>query len=499
MSNNGFEKNTPNMDERFKIEVSEQGEINPDKIRAELKELDGLVESFSANSLVSEASRESGLSEEEVGKIAQKNGEISRISKVSKGLKQKLGVAALLGATLIASMPAKAEAQEIQETEDRTVAAEPASRRERVEFGFDNLKRAPLIDENGLETTAPKKEFGLDINVIEQATYGNFEANYWIDQLGETKDVAVIQSTMDHYYLFCPQGTVNRWGDGWLNKFVLRLFVQRAYDLRDKLSSDQMNQLETILADAAREETFILDGKCGLNPGNSCSEDGISEVAAMSWLLNSFPKIAAKIGVDYLHNLQKKYLKLAFSTENGWYSLVKEETQDGVHIVVHNHDQQSAVYAGIIMIYLNLALEAYNESGNPVPSYYKEKWLIDNIVDMFRWQQSVSTTDGRSYLNACKGIDGSMQSCADINTTNAIPQVIPSGRLIHNLIEAGIIPPDAIKQDAYDFRLFDERYAAPGNMSNRGRQADFNSDNGEFTPKFVEQEVARIVRRRLGR
>ena len=51
----------------------------------------------------------------------------------------------------------------------------------------------------------------LEANSMSRAGYGAVEANYWMDQLGFTRDPAVIQDAMDRYYMFAPEGMPRRW------------------------------------------------------------------------------------------------------------------------------------------------------------------------------------------------------------------------------------------------------------------------------------------------
>ena len=310
-------------------------------------------------------------------------------------------------------------------------------------------------------------------NVWTRATFGSGEANYWVDRLGFASDPAVVQDALDHYYTQCPEGTTQRWGNGWLSKFVANLLAIRGWNLWSQLSSQQQSQLNDVLADAVNESTFRVDMTCGLDPWNSCSEDFVSFLSLVSRVKNFYPTVVARVGVNYLSLLEKKYFSLVFTTEDGYYSLVREETLDGVHVIMRNHKEQSAVYSGDLLNYTNLAIESYSLAGNRVPLIFQNQQILDNIKDMFSWLQSVSTTDGSQYLVSCMSYQGNLVSCGDVSVTNAIPQVIPAGRLIHNLFgDSGFTP------GMYEYRLFDTSYSA-GNMWNRGRQADYNLDNRE--------------------
>ncbi|MCX7616107.1 MAG: hypothetical protein N2Z68_01810 [Patescibacteria group bacterium] len=319
-----------------------------------------------------------------------------------------------------------------------------------------------------------------EVNNVSRSSYGAVEANYWMDQLGFTRDPAVIQDAMDRYYMFAPEGMPRRWGDGWLSKFVASLLAIRAWDIRDKLTEPQKSQLNEILTDAIREETFRLDMTCGIDPWNSCSEDFVSYLALLSRVKNLYPTVAEKAGIGYVSSLERKYLELTFSTDKGYYSLVREQTQDGMRVLMHNHGEQSAVYTGLLLIYLNHTLRAYSLANNPLPDYFCQDWLMANIRDMFGWLQSVSTSDGLSFLNSCLNAEGNLVSCSDMKVANAVPRVIPAGRLMVNLVTSGVFKTEEIfSLHEYHYRFFDTTYNG-GNISNNGRRADYNLDNQEF-------------------
>jgi hypothetical protein len=325
-------------------------------------------------------------------------------------------------------------------------------------------------------------------NVWQRANFGNAEANYWVDQLGTTQDVAVIQDTLDHYYTQCPDGTTNSWGNGWLSKFVANLLAIRGWNLRSQLTENQENQLSSVLADAVNENTFRLDSRCGNDSWNSCSEDFVSFLSLISRVKNFYPEVVSRVGSQYLDLLEQKYLRLVFTTENGWYSLVSEQTLDGKHVIMRNHGEQSAVYSGLLLIYLNDGLSSYSLAGNRVPLWFQQDWLLSNIRNMFGWLQSVSTSDGSSFLNSCMNIQGNLVSCGDVSVTNAIPQVVPAGRLIHNLFGD-----NSFAAGTYEYRIFDTSYTA-GNVWNHGRQADWNLDNREFSITWAPRTPRRHIR-----
>jgi len=323
-------------------------------------------------------------------------------------------------------------------------------------------------------------------NVWTRANSGAVEANYWVNQLGgiatgNFNGPTTIQYALDHYYTQSPEGTELQWGNGWLSKFIGSELAIRGFENWSQLTDSQKNKLEDVLADAVSEDTFRLDSDCGINPWNTCSEDFISFTALISRVKNFYPNVVSRVGVEELNRIEKKYLSLSFSISNGYYSLVREQTEDGVHVLARNHSGQSAVYTGVLLIYLNHAIEAYSRVGNPVPNWYKD--ITPTVLDIFRWLQSVSTPDDSYYLNNCLR-SGVLVSCGDIYTANAIPQVIPAGRLIHNLFgeSEGVFP-----FGKYSYRFFDADYTG-GNISNFGRQADYNLDNKEFL--FVWEVVA---------
>ncbi len=316
-------------------------------------------------------------------------------------------------------------------------------------------------------------------NTWTRANFGVGEANYWVDQLGFA-GVAEVQDALNHYYTQCDPGTSERWGDGWLSKFVANLLAVRGWNCWSQLSDQQQAQLVDVMTNAVDESTFRLDTSCGLDPWNSCSEDFVSFLSLISRVKNFYPQVVERVGANYLDLLEQKYLRLVFTTDNGYYSLVREQTLDGVHVLMHNHGEQSAVYSGAaVMVYTNLAIESYSLAGNRTPLYFQQQEVLNNIRDMFSWMQTLSTPDGTAFLNNCMNYQGNLVSCGDVNVTNAIPQVIPAGRLIHNLFgDSGFIP------GMYEYRLFDTSYTG-GNLWNRGRQADWNLDNNEFTIHWV--------------
>jgi hypothetical protein len=439
----------------------------------------------------------------------------SVLKKLGRGLKKKIGASLLAGASIV-GVPAGAETVKSSGPSREEARLTEIAPEQQAGFSEDELKNLQELQgriETGKATESEIVAYKeLVARAMEQArdtdplgndwsshreSFGSGEANYWVDRLGGLKtesseNLAIIQDALDRYYTQSPEGTSERWGNGWLSKFVANELAIRAYELRERLSEEQKNKLYDVLADAVRDETFKLDSKCGIEPGNSCSEDFISFLALISRVKNLYPEVVDRVGIDYLNNLERKYLHLAFSAENGGYSLAREATEDGTHTLMLNHGEQSAVYSGLLLIYLNHAIQAYQMSENRVPNFYRDQWLKDTIRDMFSWLQAVSTSDGSSFLNACKGIDGSLRSCADVKITNAIPQVIPAGRLMANLVKSGIFKEEEIfPSDKYQYRLFDPIYSA-GNMGNRGRQADFNLDNKEFD--IIWEEIHRIRR-----
>jgi len=329
-----------------------------------------------------------------------------------------------------------------------------------------------------------------------RADVGAGEANYWIDQLGaiamgKMDGPATIQYTLDHYYTMAPEGVAYRWGNGWLSKFVANLLAVRGYELREQLTTEQNGQLNDVLTDAVRDDTFRLDTMCGVDWWNGCSEDFVSFLALIARVKNFYPEVVTRVGVDELNRLEQKYLFLTFSTVNGYYSLRYDTTEDGPHVVMRNHGVHNAVYSGLLLIYLNHALESYSRVGNPVPNYYKNPTILFAVADMFRWLQSVSTSDGLSYLVACRKVGGGVVSCSDQYTANAIPQIVPAGRLIANLFGDSL---NVFPEGKYQYRVFDTTYTG-GNIQNCGRQSDYNLDNKEFQIKWTPN----IVRRHLGR
>ncbi len=327
-------------------------------------------------------------------------------------------------------------------------------------------------------------------NVWNRATSGSGEANYWVDQLGFA-DVAAVQDALNHYYTQCPAGTSERWGDGWLSKFVANLLAIRGWNCWSQLDQQQQSQLVDVMSDAINESTFRLDQTCGLDSWNSCSEDFVSMLALVARVKNFYPQVVERVGINYLNNLEQKYLHLVFTTKNGYYSLVREQTLDGVHTLTHNHGEQSAVYSGALMMYTNLAIESYSLAGNRVPLYFiSDNEVVSNIRDMFSWMQTLSTSDGTVFLNNCMNYQGNLVSCGDLTVTSAIPQVITPGRFIHNLFGDG-----GFSAGMYEYRLFDTSYTA-GNVWNRGRQADWNLDNNEFTIQWMPRVPEKHLRAR---
>jgi len=411
-------------------------------------------------------------------------------------IRKKIGAAALMGATMLSATPAT-EAKEIinpkkEATIDQTIEQEQIDTEKAIIAKVKEITE-PVVGEGGSQGSFEvSAEEALESDPMgnvwrrEGQALGAKSANYWIDQLGFTEDPSVIQSVMDAYYLNCSEGTQNRWGTDWLNKFIVEELAFRAHKIKDKLTSEQKTQLHNILTNALDEKTFSVDDTCGIDPNNSCSEDFISFTSLASIVKNMYPEIVQSVGLNKLNALEKKYLHLTFTTENGSFSLSREETLDGLHTIVKNHSGQSAVYTGVLLIYLNHALGNYVSTGNQIPNYYRQPWLLNNIKDMFAWLQSVSTSDGNSYLTACANYrsgERQMESCGDIYTTNAIPRVIPAGRLINNLVESGILSPDVFSSGSYQYKDFDPNYNA-GNMWNKGRKEAYNGEQNQIF-KFV--------------
>lgn len=346
-------------------------------------------------------------------------------------------------------------------------------------------------------TSAQQQKQSVDPmgNVWTRVNFGAVEANYWVNQLGgiatgNFNGPTTIQYALDHYYTQSPEGTELRWGNGWLSKFVASQLAVRGFELRLQLSDAQNNQVEDVLLDAVSEGTFQLDSDCGINPYNTCSEDFVSFVALIARVKNFYPNVVSRVGVEELNRLEKKYLSLTLAINNGYYSLSQEQTEDGIHILASNHSGQSAVYSGILLIYLNHAIESYSRMKNPVPNYYRESSILASILDMFSWLQSVSAPDGSYYLNNCLR-SGVLVSCGDVYTADAIPQVIPVGRLIRNLFGDS---QEVFSPGKYSYQLFDTSYTG-GNISNFGRQSDYNIDNKFF--KFEWEETPIPIRKHL--
>ena len=331
-------------------------------------------------------------------------------------------------------------------------------------------------------------------NTWNRVGFGADEANYWDNQLGGIvtggfNGTGTIQYALDNYYTVTPEGMPNRWGNGWVAKFIANLLAVRGYEFRSELSEAQQQQLEDVLVDAVNESTFVIDLDCGdanttLGKWNSCSEDFVSYLALVARVKNFYPNVVSRVGINELNRIEQKYLMLTFTVNNGYYSLVKDQTLDGEHVIMRNHRGQSAVYTGLLLIYLNHALESYSRVGNPVPYWYKDATFLNTISDMFKWLQSVSTSDGVSYLTSCRYYSGGLVSCNDQFTAAAIPQIIPSGRLIKNLFGETMF-----SADKYSFLLFDDTYSA-GNM-NFGRKADYNFDNKEFSINWGGRPIRR--------
>lgn len=314
-----------------------------------------------------------------------------------------------------------------------------------------------------------------------RAPFGAGEANSYIPLLANS-DVPTFQWVMDRYYLFYHGA--GAWGNGWLAKFISYPLAVRGYELREELSPEQKARLETILADAVREETFFVSTACGIDPFDSCSEDFISMLATIAAVKNLYPAVADRVGREALTYRERKYLRLTFSVENGWYSLQRRiSAVDGSpRVMMLNHGEENVVYSGLLMVHLNNALYTYALAGNEVPSYYRESWLADNVRSMFEWTQSVATTDGYSYLRGCRTNQGNVELCGDIHISNRVPRNIPAGRLLVNLL--GDAPED------FSFRPFD----ASG--LDEGRVVYYDDWNGEFLLTFQEPRSPRAPRKK---
>ncbi|MCX7616106.1 MAG: hypothetical protein N2Z68_01805 [Patescibacteria group bacterium] len=446
-----------------------------------------------------------------------------RLQKREGGIRKYLKkVAALiLGAAASFSSGGELASRSLFETfeeEEKTAVAQASEIQDSLENNSLSFLTPEEIKEiNFLIKEAIKKEveastkkeikaFTLETDPLgnnwERSLEGAVEANYWSNELGLTEEdlkkfednpeefgknyAKTIQRALDSYYLIASPDAPYKWGNGWLSKFVASNLAINGYRFRDYLSSEQKEQLNTVLSDAVKLSTFRLDTTCGIDPWNSCSEDFVSFLALIARVKNFYPEVVSRVekelGEDYFINVEKKFLELTFTDENGFYSLVREETglQDGVsYVLARNHGEQSAVYSALLLIYLNHALASYPLSGNKIPSFYRESKVVENIKSLFSWLQEVSSPDGNSFLGACQAYGKEIVACNDSKVANAIPKVLPAGRLIRNLVAAGVLPKEVFKENKYHYLDFDSSYEG-GNIKNKGRQEDYNLDNLMF-------------------
>lgn len=221
----------------------------------------------------------------------------------------------------------------------------------------------------------------------------------------------------------------SNWHDQWLNKFALYAFGIQSKQLWNKLTPEQQDKVKAVIKDGTSEDNLFIGATCGIEKGDSCSEDYISMAMVAAMTKNLYPNIADEIGLYNVNNLEKKFIEKTFSTNNGWYGLIKEKLSwdDKKYIKMYNHGEENPVYAGVVIIGLNNARFTYLMARKPLPSYYRNQ----NIVYLFQWTQTKVYNDGHMYLdNACHTVDGNVVPCNDIKVSKAIPKVIPAGRFI---------------------------------------------------------------------
>lgn len=299
---------------------------------------------------------------------------------------------------------------------------------------------------------------------------GPGEANWYIDDLA-AGDVSSIQYALDRYYLWSLPGMSRRWGKGWLAKHIVVVLLMRAYELRNQLSPEQLSALDELAADALDESTLRIDG-CGV-VGNSCVEDFGSMMVVAAIARNLYPGVGSLLGDAELERLERKYFRLTFTSRNGSFGLVRENSVIDGHeyAIVQNHSGQSAVYAAIVLTQLGNALDAHLAGGRAIPSFFvDEPEQAENIRSLFAWLQTTALPDGSSFLTGCLDYTtGQPVSCSDPAFANAVPTLVPGGRAIALLYGEWAFRPG--------FRFQDFDLAGYYGLLSEGRKYQYNDIN----------------------
>lgn len=322
------------------------------------------------------------------------------------------------------------------------------------------------------ETSTNKDPLG---NQWERAE-GETEVNWYIHELAKAKDTSIIQYTLDHY---------GEWKHQWLSQYIAWFLGRRAYEFKDELTPAQKEQLTEIAADFFKEENLRLEKTCGIDPWNSCSEDFIGQ--AMKYSLRSLEifKDAVQLagGEKKLAELERKYILLSFTDENGNFSLVRQVSpiDNKEHLLLLNHGMQNPPYAAKLLIHLNNALQTHLEGGRPIPDfYYKDPKITSGIKEIFEWLQISALPDGSAFLpTGCLNFRGENGACNDPGFSESIPLFVPGGRVVEILFGRKIF-----KEGAWPFLEGDSSWNG-GDSSNEGRKLAYHT----YNPKLLNESL----------
>lgn len=326
---------------------------------------------------------------------------------------------------------------------------------------------------------------GLSPNVAhaEQRTPNNnsYWANRVITEAVNAHSASDLMNITDEYW--------SGWRGEWLNKYAMYAFGIKAHTMWNSLTTEQQQAVEAVIKDGSTDDTLYIGTTCGLDKGDSCSEDYISMAMTAAMTKNLYPQVATQIGVGKLNSIERAYINKTFSTQNGWYGLVREKSDwdSKVEVKMYNHYEENPVYAGILIMGMNNARYTYLLSGNTLPSYYRNA----NITPLFHWIQEKAYADGHAYLDdACHtSTDGSVVSCNDHNVAKAVPGIIPAGRYMKAVFGSGAFTPGS-----YTFIMWNTE-GAGGNF-NTARSYFYNMWNPSASiVRRITRRSASIVRR----
>ncbi len=261
----------------------------------------------------------------------------------------------------------------------------------------------------------------------------------------------------------------NSWGRNWLSERSAYLLGIEGWKMSSQLSSNIQQKMKLVLRDAADGNHIVYD-KCGSEQGNSCSEDYIGIVMAVS---------AAKLnGITGLDGVEQNYIQKTFNISSdpndvasGLVSESKSWDGGATYTKMYNHGEENPVYAGILFVDLNDAAYAYSlaqgASLKPsLPSYYTQP----SMIPLFQWIQTKSSADGSSYLNTCHQVNNpNTISCGDPGTSAAIPGRIPGGRFVRAFLGNSAFLPNL-----YSFENFSGSQSGNYDM---GRELEYSTYN----------------------